>query len=61
MKAGAIRLAASLGLCPDRPDTGPGRPKVPGDPEGAWIRPGAASISMPASPLARHLPALQTT
>lgn len=35
-KAGAMRLAAELGLIIVAPDTSPRGPDVPGDPDGAW-------------------------
>ena len=35
-KAGAMRLAAQLGIALIAPDTSPRGPQVPGDPEGAW-------------------------
>lgn len=35
-KAGALRLAAELGLAIVAPDTSPRGDEVPGDPEGAW-------------------------
>lgn len=35
-KAGALRVAADLGLILVAPDTSPRGPGVPGDPEGAW-------------------------
>ncbi len=35
-KAGAMRVAAELGLIIVAPDTSPRGPDVPGDPDGAW-------------------------
>ena len=35
-KAGAMRMAAELGLIIVAPDTSPRGPDVPGDPDGAW-------------------------
>jgi S-formylglutathione hydrolase len=55
-KAGAHRLAASLGLALIAPDTSPRGPEVPGDPEGAWDFGHGAGFYLNAteSPWARH-------
>ncbi|CAK6698763.1 S-formylglutathione hydrolase [Synechococcus sp. BA-124 BA4] len=55
-KAGAHRLAASLGLALIAPDTSPRGPEVPGDPDGAWDFGHGAGFYLNASeaPWARH-------
>ncbi|MCX5932759.1 MAG: S-formylglutathione hydrolase [Cyanobacteria bacterium] len=55
-KAGAQRLAASLGLALIAPDTSPRGPEVPGDPDGAWDFGHGAGFYLNASeePWARH-------
>ncbi|MCP9839499.1 S-formylglutathione hydrolase [Synechococcus sp. J7-Johnson] len=55
-KAGAHRLAASLGLALIAPDTSPRGPEVPGDPDAAWDFGHGAGFYLNASevPWARH-------
>lgn len=55
-KAGALRLAAELGLVLVAPDTSPRGPDVPGDPDGAWDFGHGAGFYLNASakPWARH-------
>ncbi|MCT0219915.1 S-formylglutathione hydrolase [Synechococcus sp. CS-1329] len=55
-KAGAQRLAASLGLALIAPDTSPRGPEVPGDPDGAWDFGHGAGFYLNASeePWSRH-------
>ncbi|PTU75402.1 S-formylglutathione hydrolase [Pseudomonas mangrovi] len=55
-KAGAMRLAAELGLVLVTSDTSPRGPEVPGDPEGAWDFGQGAGFYLNATeqPWARH-------